>query len=316
MGYIGYRYAVRNLGDTHSETDPLGPSRRRPSPFRTGDIVAERYRLRWPLGRGASGSVFEALDLERNVAVALKLVDLRETGREHSTWARLEREATVTVVAMHPGVVPVLDVGRIARTGYVVMELLRGDSLSDLIGGGQRLDPAVAIAIAIGVAEVLRHIHALPLVHRDLKPAHVSLDPDAGAQWLTLLDFGLAFVPGDPVLGRMAISGVVEGTPAYMAPEQAEAARPVGLAADIYALGCILFEMLTGYPPFRDSIDTVLTMHQFSAPPRVESFRPLPAYAVPLEGLIGAMLSKAPEDRPSAREIIPQLQAVAERAPD
>ncbi len=306
---------MRGLGDTFGETGPTGPAPRRRSPFRSDDIVAERYRLRWPLGRGASGSVFEAIDLERDVPVAIKLVDLRDTDREHSTWARLEREATVTVVAMHPGVVPVLDVGRIARTGFIVMELLRGDSLADLVGGGRRLEASVAIAIATGIAEVLRHIHSLPLVHRDLKPAHVCLDPDAGAGWLTLLDFGLAFVPGDPMLGRMAVSGVVEGTPAYMAPEQAEADRPVGPPADIYALGCILFEMLTGYPPFRDSVDTVLSMHQFSAPPRVESFGPLPSYAVPLEPLVGAMLSKAPEDRPTAREVIARLQVLAELAP-
>jgi serine/threonine protein kinase len=292
--------------------------RRRPAaacPFGRGDVLDGRYRLRWPLGRGASGTVFEGVELGGETPLAIKLVELSAGGDPDGAWARLEREATVTVHAMHPGVVPVLDLGRVGSTGYIVMELVRGDPLSDLVGPGVRLEPAVAIAIARGIADVLRHTHRLPLVHRDLKPAHVILDPDAGARWLTILDFGLSFLPGDPQLGALAEAGVVEGTPAYMAPEQAEGDRPVGPLADIYALGCILFEMLTGTPPFRDTVEAVLEMHQFSSPPRLERFGRLPAYAYPLEALVSTMLSKEPGDRPTAAQVAERLRELSTAAP-
>ena len=204
-------------------------------PLKPGDVVG-RYQVRAEIGRGGFGAVYEAFDPELGRSVALKA--LRSGRNKHQLsqeWIKKEAEAVAKLD--HPAIVTIFDVGTCPAGAYLVMELLRGETLSARIGKGP-LPADEALRIAEQMAEGLAHAHLRGVLHRDLKPANVFVCDDGRVK---LLDFGLAHL-----LGTEGSSGA--GTPAYMAPEQA-ARRAVDERADVWAAGVVLGEMLTGKRP-------------------------------------------------------------------
>jgi serine/threonine protein kinase len=207
----------------------------------TQAVSGGRYRLERPLGRGGMASVYVARDseLERDVAVKL----LAENLSDDSTFReRFVREARLAARLSHPNVVSVYDAGEDGGRPYIVMELVEGETLADLLARG-RVPPDQARALALQAAEGLAHAHEAGLVHRDIKPQNLILRDDGT---LKIADFGIARAAEATALTQ---AGTVLGTAAYLSPEQAlgEAVTP---AADVYSLGAVLYELLTGQPPF------------------------------------------------------------------
>ncbi|MEM9070717.1 MAG: serine/threonine-protein kinase [Myxococcota bacterium] len=258
-----------------------------------GAIVAGRYRLDEVLGEGGHGIVWKAYQSELDRSVALKF--LRR--RDDSSRARFAREARVASALRHPGAVHILEVGTHEAHPFLAMEFVEGPTLRALLQQ-QRLTVERALDCAAQIADVLAAAHRIGLVHRDLTPSNVIVTSEEGRDRLRILDFGLAFLQDSAIE-----EGVLAGTPAYLSPEQA-AARDIGPPSDLYALGCVLYELLTGSPPFQGDSIEVITQHLYTPPPRLRSARTLPAE---LDSLLAALLEKRPLDRPSARDAATHL---------
>ena len=276
-----------------------------------GTLVAGRYRVASVLGRGGMGVVYRAVQLPLERPVALKLLRAELVGDEKAR-ARFEREARVASALPHPTAVAIHDFGDHEGTAYLAMELVEGAPLSARIGA-HGMSPADAIDLAHQLADVLAAAHGIGLVHRDLKPDNVILETstELGREQglVRVLDFGLAFVGARGPAGRMTREGVVVGTPEYLSPEQARG-EDVGPPTDIYALGCLVHELLTGHPPFGGGEMEVLTRQMFApAPPLGREGEPLEVPAA-LDELRRAMLDKAPDRRPTAVEVLDRLAAM------
>jgi serine/threonine-protein kinase len=252
--------------------------------------LAGRYELHEVLGRGGMGVVYRATDrvLARTVAVKLLPAVLAEERPEHVT--RFEREARAAASLNHPGIVAIYDTGAEEATRFIVMECVDGSSLAALLRERAPLDAGRAAGIAREIADALAAAHATGLVHRDVKPANVMLTADGTVK---VLDFGLAKALDATALTREA---EVLGSAAYMAPEQA-LGEPVDERSDIYSLGCLLYAMLTGRPPFTGDAAAAILHQQINSEPRPpsETNPKVPAW---LDALVMAMLAKAPADRP------------------
>lgn len=262
--------------------------------------VVDRYRIVDRIGVGAMGCVYRAIHTELETEVALKVL-LGELGADDRFVARFRREAQILHQTSHPNVVRVLDYGR-SKEGlaYMVMELLPGRTLEALIEAEAPLPPERVVVLARGLAAALGAIHAQGFVHRDVKPANVMIGPSGDAE-LRLLDFGIAGKVEGAKGTKLTATGKILGTPTYMAPEQAEDAL-VTPAADLYSLGAIMYEALSGAPPFTGNrLGEVLVKHATLAPP------PLP-FCDGLEVVVLGLLAKAPTARPqSAAELIERL---------
>ncbi|HEY6004719.1 MAG TPA: serine/threonine-protein kinase, partial [Anaeromyxobacter sp.] len=260
-----------------------------------GDEVG-RFVLRREIGRGGFGVVFEALDRDLGRAVAFKaLRPGRRIAGRNQEWLRSEAEAVAKL--NHPNIVTLHDFGRGPSGPYLIFELLRGETLADRLRRGP-LALREAIAVATDIARVLAHAHRAGVVHRDLKPANVFLCEDGTVK---VLDFGLAHL-----FGRAgAVSG---GTPTYMAPEQWRN-EPGDERTDLFALGVLLFQMVTGRVPYRVSRE-VAEAKEPGPPPQ------LPKESAPpvLRRLAAELLEKEPADRPeTAKEVLEALLAIQRR---
>lgn len=251
--------------------------------------VAGRYLVGEFLGRGGRKDVFRARDEVTGNDVALALYDMEGVGEAARARARREA-AAMKQLGAHPHVVSVLDAGEADGRPYVVSTYMPGGDVSSLLAEapGGRLSPKQAIDIAIDLCRALEHAHAHGIVHRDLKPANVWLGDDGSAY---LGDFGLA-TTGQPR------GGVLVGTVAYLPPEQA-LGRPAGPAADLYSLGAMLYEMLTGRPPFTGS-DAVTIISQHLSTDPVPPSRLNPEIGRELDSLVLDLLAKDPEARPDS----------------
>jgi serine/threonine protein kinase len=265
----------------------------RPDPM-LGAIVDGRFRIIGAIGEGAMGRVYEAVNLTTDRAVAIKVI--REPlSRDRATAKRFLREARLLAGFDHPHIVTVHDYGQTdAGALFLVMELLRGRTLADELAMVRRFSPARTVAIAAQLCDALAAAHERGIIHRDLKPVNVLL-LHGPRDTVKVLDFGLAkSLAGDDLAGASTLTqtGAILGTPLYMAPEAlAGSADP---RSDLYALGCVVHEMLAGAPPFVDAaINVVLARHLAEPPP------PLPP-DVPhaLAATVEALLAKAPEHRP------------------
>jgi serine/threonine protein kinase len=210
-----------------------------------GDRLGARFRLIDKVGEGGMGVVWLARDERLECDVALKVLHAALLGDEHSA-ARLRNEARAAAKIAHPGICRVLDVGEHEDTPFLVMELLRGQSLAARIEHDKRLSPEDALSVVEPVLEALAAAHAEGVLHRDMKPENVFLCEDGSVK---VLDFGVAKILDDGARERLTRTGALIGTPAYMAPEQAR-----GLAsderADLWSVGVMLYEMLAGSLPF------------------------------------------------------------------
>jgi serine/threonine protein kinase len=265
-----------------------------------------RYRILGCLGAGGMGTVYKAQDAQLDRAVALKLPRFDGPPHDRALRAqRFQREARAAAAIRHPHVCPIHDVGEHEGHPFVVMAYIEGESLAQrLARQGPVQDLAQAVALIRQVLDALEAVHAHAIIHRDLKPSNVLLD-SAGRAILT--DFGLA----RPTEGadQLTSEGVVVGTPAYMAPEQAAGqAEAVGPWTDVYSVGVILYQMLTGRLPFEGPALTVLARIVHETPPRPSRFRQ--DLDAALETVVLKAMARAPQERyQSAREFSAALTA-------
>ena len=241
------------------------------------------------------GEVWRATDELLGRPVAVKLLLAQQT--DPSATARFRLEAQTSASLSHPNVVGVLDFGSWDRRLYLVMEFVEGGSLADEASGNRRLAPERVAVIAAQAATALAAAHRQGIVHRDIKPANLLCDADGT---LKLGDFGIARFLDDPNAG-LTTTGQIVGTGLYLAPERA-LGRAAGPASDVYSLGCVLYQLLTGRPPFTaDNATTLLYLHVDTppAPPGLLSAGLPPAF----ESYLLGMLAKRPEDRPTAQEV-------------
>jgi Protein kinase domain len=224
------------------------------------------YELRTLIGAGGMGEVYRAYDTRRGRIVALKLLR-PELAADPDFQQRFRRESQLAARLQEPHVIPVHDFGEIGGVLFIDMRLVEGRSLKDLLRERGPLEPARAAAITAQVAAALDAAHADGLVHRDVKPENVLL---TGDDFAYLVDFGIAYAGGDPSL---TAGGPMIGSCAYMAPERFHGTW-AGPQTDVYSLACVLYECLTGQPPFEGSeIPQLISAHMFSPPPRPSIMR-------------------------------------------
>lgn len=268
-----------------------------------GDVVGRRYRIEQRLGHGSTGAVYRATQVRLGREVALKVLHPRFAA-DPEARARFEREARVASALDHPSAVAVHDFGEDRDYLFLAMELLEGMTLRQRLSDGAEVSVAEIVDLGSQISDVLTAAHQLPLVHRDLKPANVFLVPGEGGQGsrARVVDFGLAFIAGSDREDRMTAHGVVTGTPAYLSPEQTRG-REVGPPTDVYALGCMLYELVAGVVPFRGTDMEVLTKQMFAAPPPLGDHRRREPLPTAIDRLILRMLDKRPTQRPAATEL-------------
>jgi serine/threonine protein kinase len=277
----------------------------------------ENYRVLREIGRGGMGVVYEAEHREFKSRVAIKVLHPRLT-QDPQILARFRLEAIAANVPQHPGIARVLG-GNVPTDGglpYIVMEYLDGKPLRRRLSKRRdSLTESVAVRFGKQVADALAAAHAKKIVHRDIKPENIMIvrdDAVPGGERAKVLDFGIAAVAAeiavsesqsDTQVNTSPFAGLI-GTAAYMAPEQCQRIghAPIDDKADVYALGIVLYEMLCGHPPFvADDPVSVMYMHIHKQPEPVRSQRP--QVAPELDDLLLRMLAKAPEKRPTMREV-------------
>lgn len=267
------------------------------------DILIDRYLLEETVGYGGMGTVVKAHDrvLERTVAVK---VLRREFSFNPDMVERFRREARIAAALSHPGIAQVYDFAQEQGHSFIVMEFLDGEDLHSLITRDDVLDPASAGAIVAEAGEALEFAHASGAVHRDVKPANIFLTRSGRVK---VTDFGIARAAGQ---AAVTTTGEVIGTTIYLSPEQANG-MPATPASDIYSLGCVLFYLLTGRPPFEAESQVAVAMaHVSHAAPSVRDIDP----NVPeeIDAIVARALSKEPEKRfATAVEMAEALRAAA-----
>lgn len=264
------------------------------------------YELKSLIGVGGMGEVYRAYDTVKERMVAVKLLRT-EIAADASYQERFRRESRVAARLQEPHVIPVHDFGEIDGVLYIDMRLVEGASVKDLLRSNGPLTPARATAIITQVASALDAAHADGLVHRDIKPENVLLTSDDFAY---LVDFGIAHIGGE---ASVTMTGVLIGSSAYMAPERFSGG-PVGPAADVYALTCLLYEMLIGRPPFETGdLRQLMSAHMFSPAPRPSIMR----RGIPrgFDDVVAKGMAKDAVDRyPSAGELAKAARDAASSA--
>ncbi|MFF4547404.1 protein kinase [Streptomyces sp. NPDC001406] len=256
-------------------------------------VLSGRYELAEKLGQGGMGTVHRGVDRQLRRTVAVKLLS-SELAHDPQSRARFRREAHAAAALNHPAVATIHDVGEETHPDgprpYLVMEYVQGVTLAEALHGGP-LPVAEAINVACAVLDALRHSHERGIVHRDIKPSNIML---TGPDTVKVLDFGIAKAFTEAAT-RITGSGAAIGTPAYLSPEQINGAE-IDHRADLYAMGCLLHELLTGQTPFRgESPFAVMHQHLFAAPKPASRLRPQIPPAV--EAVILRALSKEPKER-------------------
>ncbi|WP_428269452.1 serine/threonine-protein kinase [Haliangium sp.] len=270
------------------------------------------YRLIAPLGCGGMGEVYLGVHEATNEPAAIKTL-LPEHANNPVLVARFFAEAVAASMIEHPGLARVMSHSHSrGKQAYIIMEYLQGESLSERLFERGYLPIAAAVEIARQATEALAAAHDCGIIHRDIKPANIYLcDRDDGADEVKLLDFGVAKLMDAPLNGECATpAGSVLGTPSYMSPEQCRGQIDVDHSTDLYALGCVLFAMLCGRPPFVGRrLGSLLTAHLSQTPPALRALRPgIPAA---VEQVVTRLLSKPREQRyDSAHELALALAAI------
>ncbi len=270
---------------------------------RVNDLLSGRYRLEDQVGEGGMGTVFVAHDAELDRKVAVKLLAAALVN-DDEVLERFEREARLTAKLDHPNIVPIYDVGRHEGRPFIVMKLLQGDSLAGLLRakGGFTADETLRLMKQLGAG--LDYIHAQGFIHRDIKAGNIFVSPDGLA---TILDFGILRSKG--ASASITRTGMVMGTPHYMAPEQALGLKDVDHRVDLYALAVVLFECLSGTLPFEAESELQLIHLQAHAPPPNILDR-APWIPKSVAAVVQRALAKNPQERfDSAAQLVAALEA-------
>ncbi|NUP05445.1 MAG: serine/threonine protein kinase [Polyangiaceae bacterium] len=309
-------------------TQPLGRSNswRTKIDARIGSVVAERYRLHDIIATGGIGAVYVAEDLQSSDRVALKIL-FPECEGFHILASRMEREGLLGTKLSHPNVVSAFDYGTTEEGGrFVAMELIEGKTLRDVMKEGP-LPPARVLAMVRQLFLALDACHSRGVVHRDIKPRNVMLDPE---DRLILIDFGLAHAKSESLNGeearptnpedeisteqQLTTNNIVFGTLAYMAPETALGMKAVDARSDLYAAGVIFYELLAGKHPFSVTDPTDLFLHHRAMPPpSMRERAPDVTVSPAVEAVVMRLLSKRPDDRfQSAAEVVAALKTACD----
>jgi eukaryotic-like serine/threonine-protein kinase len=269
-----------------------------PDPY-TGKTIAETYYVEQLIGTGGTSVVYKAQHLKLRRPAAIKMMKAHLVADEESK-KRFEQEARAVSCLTHPHVITVYDVG-VTNYGepYIVMEYLQGKSLAEVIAYEKRLSMRRAVRLFIKACSALSHAHKKEVVHRDVKPTNIMLiHTDEDPEYVKLVDFGMAklrTLTGE--FQRLTKTGEVFGSPIYMCPEQCTG-KKVDYRADIYAMGVVMFEALSGRPPFKEktTIDTI-RKHIKDPPPGFKEIDPTLNIPEDLQAIIFKALSKSPDDR-------------------
>lgn len=277
----------------------------------SGHTIAGRYRLLRPLGAGAMGEVWAATNVLTDRVVALKLIP-RGAHASEELRSRMLREARACGRIQHRNVVEIYDVGQ-AESGdpFLVMQLLRGETLDHRLQREGRIPEREAIAIALQIARALAAAHAAGVVHRDLKPANVFLhrEPDEQVATVKVLDFGVSKVlVGDASLAT--VTGSVIGSPAYMSPEQARGASGLDARSDVWSFGALLFELIAGRIAFAgDTAYAAVGEVLHGKIPRL--IDEIAGVSPAIDAIVAACLQRDPAQRPTAGGLVADLEALA-----
>ncbi len=270
------------------------------------------YRITSKIGEGGMGTVWVGEHTLLGRRAAIKVLLPEYTSREEIVQ-RFFNEARAVTAISDPGIVQVFDFGHANGSAYIVMELLDGEPMDARLRRIGRLAPVDAIRLMAQVATSLGAAHAKGVIHRDLKPENIFIVGDpavTGGERTKILDFGIAKLAGDETSGVKTRTGMVMGTPVYMSPEQCRGASTIDARSDIYALGCVLFTMVCGRPPFEsEATGDLIIMHVRDAPPVASSL--VPGLPGELDALIARCLEKDPSRRfQSTAELVQGLASV------
>jgi len=258
-------------------------------------LVAQRYRLEDSLGRGGMGEVWRGTDELLGQPVAIKLLHPFLTGEAAADRFRMEAKAESLV--HDPHVIEVHDFGADEHGLFLVMELVDGNSVADELAAHGAMDPDRAADIVAQAAAGLAAAHEQGVIHRDIKPGNLLLTTDGTVK---IADFGIARLACDPA-AALTVTGEIVGTSHYLAPERA-LGRPAGPPADVYSLGCVGYQLVTGEPPFRaDAPAAVAYQHVDTEPVPPGELRP--DLSTAFEEFLLRMLAKDPADRPTAQQV-------------
>ncbi len=252
--------------------------------------LSDRYRIERELGAGGMATVYVAEDLRHRRKVAIKV--LRAELAAALGPERFLREIETTANLRHPHILPLYDSGQAGEFLYYVMPLVEGESLRDRLTREKQLPIEEALGIAREVADALGYAHSRGIIHRDIKPENILLEGGHAV----VADFGIARAVSAAGADKLTRTGMSIGTPSYMSPEQAAGEENLDGRSDLYALGCVLFEMLGGQPPFTGpTVESVVHQHLMVAPPPITNLRPTVPVAV--AGALARTLAKNPADR-------------------
>ncbi len=254
-----------------------------------GQVLGNRYRLQERIGSGGMAEVYRGLDPVLNRTVAIKIL-LAQFARDTGFVQRFRREAQAAARLNHPGIVGVYDSGSDENTQWIVMEFVEGRTLADFLASGRKPIPMQAVDIAGRIADALSAAHAQGVIHRDVKPGNVMVTRDGVVK---VMDFGIARVLGSEATAPQ--TSAVMGTASYLSPEQAQGG-PVDSRSDIYSLGTVLYELLTGRPPFTGESPVAVAWKQVNENP-VPPSTVNPEVSAVLDAVVMKALSKNPANR-------------------
>jgi serine/threonine protein kinase len=303
----GYRTDSQACPTDGLATEVIRAETEFPGRLHRGETLVDRFDIHDLIGVGGMGAVYSGIQRETHQRVAIKVL-WQDLAKEEVEVKRFAREARATSLLAHPNAVRVFDFGQDPSTHslFIVMEFLIGQKLSDVLRFQPQFSPVRAVHIAAQVCKALEEAHRKGIVHRDIKPDNIFLQEVAGEQdFAKILDFGLAkFISGEVERDELTRSGYVVGSPEYMAPEQAAGAH-VGPLSDIYSLGVVLYEALTGKLPFEAaSTAELLRRHLLEAPPPLLGQPGTEQVPPALATVVERCLAKDPLDRPHTADAL------------
>jgi serine/threonine-protein kinase len=288
------------------KTDPL-----------IGTVINGKFRIVSAIARGGMGRIYYAMQVPFDRPVALKVVQADTINEEESQFLkRFLQEAAILAKLQHPNVVMLFDYGRIEQSTveryFIAMEYLAGETLANRIKVRGLMPTREVLVLMRQILRGLREAHKLGIVHRDLKPSNIILVPEADGEMVKLVDFGIGKVLVKGAFTEdLTQEGVMVGTPRYMAPEQFDGAA--GPTSDLYALGTIVYQMLTGQLPFRGNTLAEFMVAKLAHPiPRIREVAPASDAPDSLEALVFALLQRTPQERPPLDVVFTHLAAIEE----